>query len=393
MKLRYRFRCYPTDEQRRAFARIFGACRYVYNWAIKLRTYAYKVGRPMNYAETSSFLSLLKKTQDHAWLNEVSSVPTQQALRHLNVAFKNFFDKRARYPSFKKKEGSQSAEYTRSGFKWDAENKNLTLSGIGKLRIRWSREFDSIPSTVTVTKDSSGRCFVTLCLDEDVKPLVPVRRAVGIDLGITALATLSTGEKIGNPRHFDRLKKRLARAQRSLSRKKKGSNNRLRQRLKVARIHAQISDARADALNKITTDIVRRFDVISLEDLYVRGMVKNHALARALSDAGLGEFRRMLEYKCRWYGREFRLCDRFYPSSKRCGDCGHVLEDLALDVRAWTCPECGKEHDRDVNAAKNILAAGQAVTARGGRVRPVRRERKGISPRSANHPESLQKVS
>lgn len=394
MKLRYRFRFYPAEAEKRQLARVFGACRYVYNWALRMRSDAYrKEGVSLGYPESSAALTQLKRTPEHAWLNELSSVPPQQALRHLETAFRNFFERRTRYPSFKKKSGDQSAEYTRSAFKWDAGNRTLKLSGVGRLRVRWSRDFDSAPTTVTVTKDTAERYFVTLCLNEELEPLAPVHRAVGVDLGVTALATLSTGEKIDNPRHLKRLERQLSRAQRDLSRKKKGSKRRLAQRLRVARLHARISDARADTLHKVTTDLVRRFDVIAVEDLYVRGMVKNHGLAKALSDAALGQFRSMIRYKCQWYGREFRTADRFYPSSKRCFECGHVLGDLPLDCREWTCPECGKANDRDVNAAKNILAAGQAVTARGGRVRPKRVSRKGASPRSANHSEIAHTVS
>jgi putative transposase len=394
VKVRYRFRFYPTDGQKQALTRVFGACRYVYNWGLRLRTEACRQeDYSLSYNETSALLTKLKQTQDHAWLYEISSVPIQQALRHLQTAFVNFFEKRAGYPAFKKKTGGQAAEYTQSAFTWEAKNQSLTVAGIGKLKIRWSRDFSSIPTTVTVTKDTAERYFVTLCLDEAVEKLPAAHLAVGVDLGITALATLSTGERILNPRPLDRLTRQLTRAQQDLSRKAKGSKRRAAQRLKVARIHARIADARADHLHKVTTDLVRRFDVIAVEDLNVRGMVKNHALARALSDAGLGEFLSMLRYKCEWYGRELRQVDRFYPSSKRCFDCGHVLEELALGIREWDCPKCGKHHDRDVNAAKNILAAGQAVTARGGKVRPVRGSRKGASLRSANQPESLHKAS
>lgn len=389
MKVRYRFRFYPTDKQKRELARVFGACRYVYNWALRARTDAYyKEGVSIGYHELSAMLTALKRTPNHAWLNEVSCVPTQQALRHLQTAFVNFFEKRSGYPRFKKKTGEQSAEYTRSAFKW---NGNLHLSGLGWLKIVWTRHFKSAPTTVTVSKDTADRYFVTLCLDEKIEKLPPVHKAVGIDLGVTALATLSTGEKIENPRHLKRIEKQLARAQRDLARKTKGSKRRALQRLKVAKLYARVADARADYLNKITTDLVRRFDVIAVEDLNVRGMAKNHGLARALHDAALGEFLSMLRYKCEWYGREFRIVDRFYPSSKRCFDCGYVLEELPLGVREWTCPKCGKKHDRDENAAKNILAAGQAVTARGGKVRPKQGSVacKGTSPRSANQPEAL----
>lgn len=395
VKLRYQFRFYPSTKHRASLSRVFGSCRFVYNWALRLRMNAWREdGYSLRYEETSALLTRLKRTTEYAWLNEISCVPTQQALRHLQTAFVNFFDKRTGYPSFKKKSGAQSAEYTQSAFKWDAQNRNLWLSGIGRLDVRWSRSFESTPTTVTITRDTAGRYFVTLCLDEKIAKLPVVHQAVGVDLGITTLATLSTGEKIADQRPLQILERRLVRAQRDLSRKVKGSKRRGAQRLNVAKLHARIADTRADHLHKITTDLVRRFDVIAVEDLNVRGMTKNHSLARALSDASFGGFLSMLRYKCEWYGRELRTADRFYPSSKRCSACGYVLEDLPLEIREWTCPECNKHHDRDVNAAKNILAAGQAVTARGGKVRPERRSiRKGTSLGSANQPESLHKAS
>jgi len=358
-----------------------------------MRTDAYfNDGVRIGYHESSARLTALKMTQEHVWLREVSSVPLQQALRHLQAALVNFFEKRARYPKFKRKDADQSAEYTRSAFKWDGHD--LTLARIGRLHVRWSRSFKSVPTTVTVTKDRANRYFVTLVLDETPKKLKPVHKPVGIDLGLTTLATLSTGEKIRNPRHLSRIKTQLVRAQRRLASKEKGSNRRAAQKLRVARLHARVADARADYLHKVTTDLVRRFDVLAVEDLNVLGMAKNHSLAGSIGDAGMGEFLKMLRYKCEWYGRELRVVDRFYPSSKRCFDCGYVLEELALDCRRWTCPECGEKHDRDVNAAKNILAAGQAVTARGGKVRPKRgRPSKGTSRRSANQPKSLHKTS
>jgi putative transposase len=389
VKVRYRFRFYPTAPQKQELARAFGSCRYVYNWALRIRTDAYyNDGVSVGYHETSAMLTKLKRTPECAWLSNLSCVPPQQALRHLQTAFVNFFEKRAGYPNFKRKDGEQSAEYTVSALKWDAANRNLSLSKIGRLDIRWSRSFKSTPTTVTVIKDTADRYFITLCLNEEPRKLKPVHKAVGIDLGINSLATLSTGEKIENPRHLKAMERKLARAQRDLARKTKGSKRRAAQKLRVARLHAGIADARSDYLHKVTTDLVRRFDVLAVEDLNVRGMTKNHGLARSLSDAALGEFLSMLRYKCEWYGRELRTVDRFYPSSKRCFACGYVLDKLALNCRTWTCPECGEKHDRDINAAKNILAAGQAVTARGGKVRLNRgRPRKSTFRRSANQPE------
>jgi putative transposase len=391
MKLRYRFRFYPTDEQAQELARVFGSVRYVYNWALRLRSDAYRDGhaKRIGYHESSAALTELKQREDHAWLNDVSSVPLQQSLRHLQTAFGNFFEKRAKYPKFKKKYGDQAADYASTAFKWDADNRNLTLAKVGRLDIHWSRTFKSTPTTVTVTKARSGRYFVTLVLDESIKPLPKTGESIGIDMGINRLATLSNGERIANPKHTNKYARKLARAQRALARKQQGSARRERARLRVAKIQAKIADTRQDSLHKTTTDLVRRFDVICIEDLNVRGMVKNHNLAKAISDASFGAFARQLEYKCEWYGKELVKVDRFFPSSKMCSTCGHICESMPLDVREWTCPECSTSHDRDENAAKNILAVGHidSQNAQGG----LRKSRgssttKGSARRDANQP-------
>ena len=385
VRLRYKFRFYPTVEQEQHLARVFGCCRYVYNWGLNLRRSSFHEGKKIYYAATSAALTELKRDAEHLWLNDVSCVPVQQALRHLQTAYKAFFEKRARYPKFKRKRGEQSAEYTRSAFKWDGHA--LSVSQLGNLRVRWSREFASEPSTVTIAKDCAGRYFVSLCLDEKICHLPKTGDAVGVDLGIKHLATLSTGEHIENPRHLAHQLQRLARSQRSLARRKKGSKRRERQKLLVAKIHARVADARADALHKLTTGLVRRFDTICIEDLNVRGMVKNRHLACALADAAFGIFHRQIEYKCDWYGKTMALVDRFFPSSKMCSACGHVLDELPLSVREWDCPKCGAHHDRDENAAQNILAAGLAALAQGGgRRRPVASTTRRSPRRTANHP-------
>jgi putative transposase len=387
--MRYQFRIYPTADQQRILARTFGACRFVYNWALRARTDAYHDGSRMTYEASSAALTKLKKQPETAWLYEISAVPTQQALRHLQTAFVSFFEKRTSYPRFKKKRGPQSAEYTGSAFDWDAPNRNLTITKLGRLDVRWSRPFTSTPTTVTIAKHSDGRYFVTLVLDEPIHPLPKTGDAIGIDMGINRLATLSNGEHIVNPRHLQRKLRKLAKAQKALARKQKGSHRRERQRIKVARIHSRITDTRLDHMQKATTDLVRRFDVICTEDLNVRGMVKNHCLARALSDASISKFVSLLEYKCAWYGKELIKIDRFFPSTKRCHACGHVVRELPLSVREWVCPICGVIHDRDHNAALNILAVGQTdrINAQGDR----RRRSKALAkPRSGrrtgNHP-------
>ena len=355
---------------------------------------SFEAGVPANYNASSAALTAQKKLPEFSYLKEVSSVPLQQSLRHLQTAYSNFFAKRAKFPKFKNREGKQAAEYTTSGFKWDATNKNLTIAKLGRLRIHWSREFKSDPSTVTLAKTPDDKYFVTLTLEEQINHLPKTGKEVGIDLGLTRLATLSDGQRVPNPRHTRKREKRLAFLQRRLAKKTKGSNRRKKAKLAVARCHAKIANCRKDTLNKLTTRLVREFDVIAIEDLNVRGMVKHPTLAKHIACASFGMFRTMLEYKCAWYGKELRVADRFFPSSKRCSGCGFTVAKLPLDVRNWTCPECGEAHCRDENAAKNILkfAAGQVVAtrvvkARGESVRPIRASAlKGATLRSVNQP-------
>ncbi|MCD0448711.1 transposase [Actinocorallia sp. API 0066] len=374
VKRAFKYRFHPTDEQVAELSRTFGCVRLVYNKALEERTRAwYGEQRRVSYVQSSAALTEWKKTEELAFLAEVSCVPLQQALRHLQTAFGNFFAKRAEYPRFKSRKKSRaSAEYTRSGFKF--RDGQLTLAKMTEpLGIRWSRPLPegAAPTTVTVSRDPAGRWFVSLLCEDAITPAPATTNAVGLDAGITSLVTLSTGEKIANPRHERRDRKRLARAQRELSRKAKGSSNRAKARVKVARVHARIADRRRDFLHKLTTRLVRENQTVVIEDLTVRNLLKNSKLARAISDAAWTDLRMMLEYKCAWYGRELVVIDRWFPSSKLCGACGTVAAKLPLSVREWSC-DCGVVHDRDVNAARNILAAGLAVSACGDGVRPQR---------------------
>ncbi|MFF9848412.1 RNA-guided endonuclease InsQ/TnpB family protein [Streptomyces litmocidini] len=372
---KYRFR--PTDAQAVELSRTFGCVRKVYNLALAARTEAWARQERVNYNQTSAMLTAWKRTEELAFLNDVSSVPLQQTLRHLQMAFTNFFGKRAKYPRFKsRKRSRKSAEYTTSGFRF--RDGRLTLAKMSEpLDIVWSRPLPggAEPSTVTVSQDAAGRWFVSLlCEDPSVRPLPAADTAVGIDVGLDHLLTLSTGEKIANPRHERRDRAALARAQRDLARKAPGDGaNRRGARRKVAKIHARIADRRRDGLHKLTTRLVRENQTLVIEDLTVRTMVKNRALARAISDAAWSEFRSMLEYKAAWYGREVIAVDRFFPSSKLCSHCGRLAKSMPLHVRTWTCEGCGTTHDRDVNAAKNLKAAGLAVSVCGAGVRPQRR--------------------
>ena len=376
----YRYRFYPTQEQEQLLRRTLGCVRLVYNKALHVRTEGwYERQERIDYKQTSIELTNWKQQEDLQFLWEVSSVPLQQGLRNLQKAFTNFWAGRAKYPNFKKKHSGGSAEFTRAAFRW--KDGQLWLAKCSEpLPIRWSRTIPKgcEPSTVTVRLDASGRWFVSLLVnDHTVKALSQINKAVGIDAGITSLIATSDGEKVSNPRHLKRLRHKLRQAQKALSRKVKGSNNRDKARHQVARIHAAIADARTDFLHKLTTRLVRENQTIAVEDLSVKNMMKNRKLAQAIADASWAQLVRQLEYKCQWYGRELVTIDRWFPSSKRCGHCGHVVDKLPLDVREWECSECGTHHDRDINAAQNILAAGLAVRVCGANVRPDGHKSKG----------------
>jgi putative transposase len=350
--------------------RTFGCVRVVWNTTLAQRRQLWSThGRGLSYAASDTALTAMKKDPGLAFLNEVSSVPLQQTLRHQHQAFTAFFAKRARYPRFKSRHARQSAHYTRSAFTMRGGVVRLAKTG-GPLRFVWSWPEVAVsgldPSMVIVSRDSDGRWYVTFAVDAPAsEPLPPAGQAVGVDLGVRDFAVTSGGEKIANPRHLERKARNLARYQRRLARCQKGSANRAKAKAKVARAHRKVRNTRSDFLHRASTHLVRGNEMIVIEDLNVCGMVRNRHLARVISDCGWGEFRRQLEYKCAWYGRRLVVIDRWYPSSKTCSACGHLLAGLSLTTRTWQCPSCGAWHDRDVNAAKNILAAGQAVTACG----------------------------
>ena len=379
----YRYRCYPTEAQANQLARTFGCVRHVYNWALDLRSTAWNASKErVSYHETARRLALLKRDIEKTWLNEVSSVALQQSLRHLDKGFANFFAGRAQYPRFKsKRDHVQAASYMANGF--TLRGGVLTLAKHdAPLDVRWSRPLpqDAKVSSVTVTRDSAGRYHVSLLVDEAVRSLPVNDRAVGIDLGLIDLAVTSDGQRIANPRFARAKQQRIARWQRKLSRKREAakaamglqgkatpkgvciprSNNAAKLSQRIARIHAAVRDARRDHLHKVSTQLIRENQTVCVEDLAVSNMVKNPHLSRSVSDAAWRELRAMLEYKAALYGRDLQVVSRWLPSSKRCSACGYTMESLPLKVRQWTCPHCGTDHDRDLNAARNILAAGRA---------------------------------
>jgi putative transposase len=365
VKRAYRYRFYPTTEQAGLLHRTFGCIRLVWNMALAERTRRYKdEGLTTSYVDTARWLTAWKQDPKLGFLREVSNVPLQQTLRAQQLAFNSFFAKRTRYPRFKsKKQCRRSATFANNAFSF--RDGRLKLAKMSEpLEIRWSRPLPegAEPSTVTVSQDPAGRWFVSLLVEETIKPLAPSSQRVGIDAGLTHLVVLSTGEKIANPKHQRRDRRKLAKANRALSRTAKGSANRAKARLRVARIHARIADRRRDFLHKLTTRLVRENQALAIEDLTVRNLVKNHCLARAISDAAWRELWSMLEYKTCWYGRQLLTADRLFPSSKLCSTpgCSYQNTAMPLNVRSWTCPACATVHDRDVNAARNILAVGLA---------------------------------
>jgi putative transposase len=365
----YRCRAYPDQAQQQVLNRTFGCVRVVWNRTLAARHARWHLERKgTSYAESDRALTAMKKDPELAFLNEVSSVPLQQALRHQHQAFTAFFAKRARYPRFKSRCCRQTAHYTRSAFTMRSSELHLAKMS-APLRYVWSWPGTDVttldPAMVIVSREPDGRWYVTFTIDTDApQPLQQTGHAVGIDLGLKDFAVTSDGERIANPRHLEHKLRNLARYQRRMARCQSGSANRAKAAAKVARAHRKVRHARRDFLHRASTRLVRAADTFVIEDLNVSGMVRNRHLARAIADCGWGEFRRQLEYKCERYGRRLVVIDRWYPSSKTCSACGHRLTELSLSTRQWSCPSCGARHDRDVNAAKNILAAGRAV-ARG----------------------------
>jgi putative transposase len=354
--------------------RTFGCVRVVWNRTLAERHRLWHTeGKSLSYAASDAALTVMKKDPNLAFLSEVSSVPLQQALRHQYKAFSAFFAGRARYPRFKSRRSRQSAHYTRSAFSMRGGKLRIAKTA-APLRFVWSwpgMDVTSLdPTMVIVSREPDGRWYVTFSVAVDGPgPARETGHAVGVDLGLKDFAVTSDGQRIANPRHLERKARNLTRYQRRMARCQKVSANRVKAKAKAARAHRKVRNARRDFLHRTSTRLARENDIIVIEDLAVRNMVRNQHLARAISDSGWGEFRRQLEYKCNRYGRELVVIDRWYPSSKTCSACGHLLAKLSLSTRHWTCPSCRTRHDRDINAARNLLAAGQAVTACGADVR------------------------
>ncbi|MES5817024.1 RNA-guided endonuclease TnpB family protein [Streptomyces sp. RG80] len=385
MQLRYAFRLYPDAGQRIALARAFGCARVVFNDAVRAREDARKAGRPFPKAGELSvrLITEAKRSVERSWLGEVSAVVLQQSLRDAESAYKNFFAslKGARKgpklgaPRFKsRKDARQSIRFTVNA-RWNiTDSGRLNLPKIGAVKVKWSRTLPATPSSVTVIKDSAGRYFASFVIGTDLAAdasrMPATGQSIGIDLGLTHFAVLSTGEKIDSPRFLRRAEKKLKKAQRELSRKQQGSNNRARARLKVARAHAKVADARKEFHHQLSTRLISENQGIAVESLAVAGLARTR-LAKSVHDAGWTAFVNMLEYKAQRYGRTLVKIGRFEPSSQVCSTCGVKDGPQPLHIREWTCTACGTLHDRDHNAALNVkTAAGLAVSACGAPVRP-----------------------
>jgi putative transposase len=369
MQLRYNYRAYPDGGQRRALAQAFGCSRVVWNDCLRARKEAHAAGEAYvpSAVLSKTYITAAKQTPERAWLGEVSAVVLQQSLRDLDAAYKAFFDSvkgkrkgpKAAPPRYKsRKDTRQSIRLNSNAFALRG-NGRVYLAKIGEVKVTWSRELPAAPSSVTVIKDSAGRYFLSFVVEIGSEPLPDTGEETGIDLGLTAFAVTSSGKTIDNPRFLRRAERKLKRLQRALARKRQGSANRAKARAALARQHAKVADARRDWHHQVSTQIIRDSQAVYVEDLAVHALARSR-LAKSVHDAGWSAFVNMLEYKAARYGRRFAKVDRWLPTSQTCSACGVKDGPKPLSVREWTCAACGAVHDRDINAARNILAAGQA---------------------------------
>ena len=363
----YKYRAYPTSKQVALFAIIFGCCRYVYNYYLNWRSTQWsEYKRSTNYLMTANHLAQVRKNE-LPWLKDADSSALQQSLKDLDKAFKNFFEKRAKYPKFKKKVGKQSYRTSYVNNNIRIEGNHIRLPKVGDIRIANSRSFNGIIKSATVTKTPSGKYFITLCVEEEFEIKPNAGGVIGIDVGLKEFYTDSNGNAVANPRTLRKHERKLKRLQRQLSRKQKGSKNRSKAKILLARKHEKVANIRKDFLHKSALTLAVENQVVCVESLNITGMLKNHRLAKSISDVSWSEFFRILEYKLTEYGGELIKIPTFYPSSQMCSCCGYKNSLVKnLSVRTWTCPKCDTVHNRDSNAAVNILTVGLATVGHTG---------------------------
>src|SRR5574343_567568 len=357
----YRYRLEPTEEQKVLLNKHFGSTRFIYNHFLNEKNNQYKETKKSdNYNKQAEKLTYLKNEEGTLWLNEVNSQCLQQSLKNLETAFKNFFKKTSKYPKFKSKNSFRVPQFIKV-----IDGRIFVPKFKEGIKLIEHRPFEGNIKQCTFSKDCRNKYFVSILVETHTEPLKPSNKSVGIDLGIKDFVITSDGKKYENPRYTKKYEEKLKVAQRHLSRKIKGSHQYEKQRLKVAKIHEKISNSRKDNLHKVSTELIKSYDIICLEDLNIKRMLKNHILAKHIADCGWGSFINMLQYKANWNNKTIIKIDRFFPSSKTCSICGWIKDDLELNDREWICESCGCFHDRDLNAAKNILNQGLKILSVG----------------------------
>ena len=360
----YRFRLFPTAEQEILLAKHFGCTRYIYNHFLNERKEQYQADKKSdNYYKQAATLTKLKKEEDTKWLKEVNSQTLQFALRSLDTAYVNFFRGNAQFPKFKSRKHKNT--FTVPQFGKLENNKIIIPKFKDSIKVKLHREVNGKIGKMNITKTPTGKYYVSIFTEQEAKELQKTNKQVGIDLGLKDFVITSDNKKFKNNRYTKKYAKQLKKAQQHLSRKQKGSNGFEKQKLKVAKIHEKIASCRLDTLHKVSKELVESYDLISVEDLNVKGMIKNHKLSKHIADVSWGNFVTLLQYKCDWYGKELVKVNRFYPSSKTCNVCGWINQELKLSDREWTCKSCGVIHDRDVTASRNILKEGLKIYGQG----------------------------
>lgn len=372
LKRGFKFRFYPTAEQELLLRKTLGCARFVWNYFLDLRQKSWKQeNKTLSYYDTVNLLTQLKKETEYSWLSDVSITALRYSIYDLDGTYKKFFKGKCGYPNFKKKSGKNSVGFDKSAFRI-RNGKFFIAKNKQPLNIRFCRQLpvNQEIKYIHISLEPSGKWYISFNLeDASIQPLSPTDSMIGIDLGVSTFATTSNGDKIKSPvlkKEYQKLK----RLQRRMSKKQKGSNNRNKSRIKVAKQYERISNIRRNFHHQVSRKLINENQVIVLEDLKIKNMLKNRKLSRAISEQAWYQFRSFLEYKSKWYGRELIVINQWYPSSKTCSSCGSIQTKMPLSVREWTCPDCGSSHDRDINAAKNILAVGTTVSACGDSVRP-----------------------